>query len=331
MENNNENPQRESIGEVLKKYKKMRDDGTLPPPDSVESLPLDGMKTPEVQEPTPTMNPVSEPRANSIPSASNFNPKDFENDMNKETDPDLITSYEIVKLPSKGLFYQNRISEVNVEYMTSKDEDLLTTPSLIENGTVLEILLKRKIKTKGVNIDDLLAGDRNAIILFLRSSSYGSEYTVQVTDPRTNKEFKSKVDLLKLRYKKVNELPDEQGYFTVKLPMRKKTVKFRLLTSGEENILFKQSEALKKEFNQEFSEYSTLKLKSHIISIDDKTDRTYINKFVDAMPAMDALTIRRKILEVSPDVDMNYEFTASDGYKFNAQLSVGLDFFFPDI
>ncbi|MDA3778715.1 MAG: hypothetical protein PF487_00540, partial [Bacteroidales bacterium] len=319
---NNEIPQREPIGDVLKKYKKMHKNGSLPPLDSVESLPLDDTTA------TPKM---SEPSTNSIPSASNFNPKEFENVMNKETDPDLMTSYEIVKLPSKGLYYQNRITEVNVEYMTSKDEDLLTTPSLIENGTVLEILLKRKIKTKGVNVDDLLAGDRNAIILFLRSSSYGSEYTVQVTDPRTNKEFKSKVDLLKLRYKKLEELPDEQGHFTIELPMRKKTVKFRLLTSGEENILLKQAEVLKKEFNQEISEYSTLKLKSHIISINDKTDRTYISKFVDAMPAMDALTIRRKILNVSPDVDMDYEFTASDGYKFNAQLSVGIDFFFPDI
>jgi hypothetical protein len=249
--------------------------------------------------------------------------------MSKETDPDLMTSYEIVKLPSKGLFYKNKISEVAVEYMTSKDEDLLTTPSLIENGTVLDVLLKRKIKTKGVVADDLLAGDRNAIILFLRSSSYGSTYTVQVPDPRTNAIFKTEVDLLKLRYKKINEEPDADGHFTVKLPMRKKTVKFRLLTSGEETMLFKKAEAVQEAYGQEFNEYSTLKLKSHIVSIDEKTDRTYIGKFVDAMPALDALTIRRKIIDVSPDVDMEYEFVAKDGYKFKAQLSVGIDFFFP--
>ena len=71
--------------------------------------------------------------------------------MSQETDTDLMMSYEIVKLPSKGLFYKNKISEVNVEYMTSKDEDLLTTPSLIENGTVLDVLLKRKMKTKDIH------------------------------------------------------------------------------------------------------------------------------------------------------------------------------------
>jgi len=240
-------------------------------------------------------------------------------------------SYEIVKLPSKGLFYQNKITEVNVEYMTSKDEDLLTTPSLIENGTVLDILLARKVKTKGITPDQLLAGDRNAIILFLRSSSYGPEYNVQVPDPRTNVLFPEKVDLLKLKYKKVTEQPDGNGQFSIEIPMRKKTVMFRLLTSGEETMLTKQAEAQQDAYNLEFSEFNTLKLKSNIVSIDGNTDRSYISKFVDVMPALDALTIRRKIIDVSPDVDMEYEFTTKDGVKFNAQLSVGIDFFFPNI
>jgi len=310
MAENDNIPQKQPIGDVLKKYKEMRDEERLPSPESVISK-------------------LIEAKSSSIPTSTSYNPEQFQDAMSKETDPDLITSYEIVKLPSKGLFYKNKISEVNVEYMTSRDEDLLTTPSLIENGTVLDVLLKRKIKTKDIFPDNLLAGDRNAIILFLRSSSYGSDYNVQVVDPRTNVSFKTTIDLMKLRYKKIKELPDEEGYFIVKIPMRKKTIKFKLLTSGEENMLFKQAEALQEAYGQDFSEYSTLKLKSHIISIDGNADRTYIGKFVDAMPALDALTIRRKILDVSPDVDMDYEFTAKDGYKFKAQLSVGIDFFFP--
>ena len=324
MENQDNTPKKEPIGDVLKKYKEMQEKGTLPSPESVTSLPLNT----EHQQTTPTPTPIPEAKSNSIPSSA-FNPEDYQNAMSRETDPDLMTSYEIVKLPSQGLFYKHGISEVNVEYMTSKDEDLLTTPSLIENGTVLDILLRRKIKTKGINADELLAGDRNAIILFLRSSSYGSTYTVQVPDPRTNVVFKTDVDLLKLRYKKMTEQPDAEGLFNIKLPMRKKTVKFKLLTAGEETMLFNQAEAHKEAFGQEFSEYSTLKLKSHVVSIEGKTDRSYIGKFIDAMPALDALTIRRKIIDVSPDVDMEYEFKTKDGYKFKAQLSVGIDFFFP--
>ena len=304
MNDESQAPKKESISEVLKKYKEMNAQKS-PIPDSI---------------PTPSTSPMAH---------SSFNQQDFEKTMSQETDPDLMTSYEIVKLPSKGLFYPSRISEVSVEYMTSKDEDLLTTPSLIENGTVLDVLLKRKIKSKGLAPEELLAGDRNAVILFLRSSSYGPEYSVQVTDPRTGIPFKATVDLQKLRYKEVKVVPNANGHFTCELPMRKKTVTFRLMSSGEDNHLFKKAQAIQEAYGDEYSNYSTMKLKAHIVSIGDKSDRTYIDKFVDAMPALDSLTIRKKVIEASPDVDMDYEFVTKDGYKFNAMLSVGMDFFFP--
>ncbi len=266
----------------------------------------------------------------SIPKFS-FNKEEFEKNMSKETDPDLMTVYETIKLPSNGLFYSDGLNEVNVEYMTSKDEDLLTTPSLLENGTMLDILLKRKIKSQGVVVEDLLEGDRNAIILFLRTSSYGSNYSVQAIDPRTGIAFKTAVDLLKLQYKEITDLPDEYGHFTVDIPMRKKTVTIKLLSSGDIAKLQKKANDIKDAYGQEFSEFTTMKLKAHIVAINEKTDRNYINKFVDAMPALDALTIRRKILDVSPDVDMGYEFTTSDGYKFKSYLTVGMDFFFPSL
>jgi hypothetical protein len=302
---NHEQPRKESVADSLKKYK-----------DAINQ----GGKEFKAEN-----NAVGA----TLPKPPVFNPQEFERTMSKETDPDLMTSYEIIKLPSKGQFYQSRISEISVEYMTSKDEDLLTTPSLIESGTVLDVLLKRKIKTPGITVEELLAGDRNAVILFLRTSSYGSEYTVSVTDPRSGVPFKTTIDLLRLKYKEPQEFPDEYGHFTVELPMRKKTVTFRLLTSGEDNLLFKKAQALQEAYGNEFSEYNTIKLKAHIVAINEKTDRSYIDKFVDAMPALDAFTIRRKILDVSPDVDMAYKFMAKDGYEFTANLSVGIDFFFP--
>lgn len=334
----NQTPEREQIGDVLKRYKQMREEGTLKNPEEIQGSHIKGNQTPqapiEQNIPTPQV-PQNEPRqeTKAVPASEppKFNRDNFEATMSRETDPDLMTSYEVVKLPSKGLFYRNGISEVLVEYMTSRDEDLLTTPSLIDSGTALDVLLDRKIKKSGISAGELLTGDRNAIILFLRSSSYGSEYTVQVPDPRTNVVFKTSVDLLKLKYKKVTEEPNGEGYFNINIPMRKKEVVFRLLTSGEESMLAKQAEALQEAYGQEYSEYNTLKLKSHIVSIGGNTDRSYISKFVDAMPALDALTIRRKIVDVSPDVDMSYEFTAKDGYKFTTELSVGIDFFFPSI
>lgn len=260
-----------------------------------------------------------------------YNNPQINDDVHKENDPDLIVTHELIDLPSKGLHYNNGLSQIAVEYMTAQDEDILTTPSLIENGEALNILLKRKIKTPNVNIDDLLPGDRNAIILFLRTSSYGSDYEVEVQDPRTGVPFQTTVNLLDLKYKKVNKQPDQNGHFDVYIPMRKKNVKFRLLTSGEDNNLFRLSEEQMKAYGKTYSDYNTLKLKTSIISIDGNSNRSYIDRFVNAMPALDSSTIKKEINKVSPDVDMSYEFTAKDGYKFKASLTIGLDFFFPNI
>lgn len=303
--NENINLERENISEALNKFKEHRD-GSQPKQ--------------EQQENRVNLETTQIPK-----------PQDYSKIMSEETDPDLKTTFEVIQLPSKGLFYGNGVSELMVEYMTSKDEDLLTTPSLIESGRALNMLLKRKIKNTNIRPEDLMDGDRNAVILSLRISSYGAEYSVSVVDPRTGIPFKTTVDLSKLQYKKLTELPNENGHFFVEIPMRKKVVEFRLLTSGEDMELYNKAEALKEAYGEEVSEFNTLKLKSQIISIDGNKDRSYINKFVDAMPALDALTIRKKIVDVSPDVDMNYEFTAPDGYKFKSELMIGVDFFFPAI
>ena len=110
--------------------------------------------------------------------------------MSQETDPDLLVGWDVVPLPSKGIFYPNQVAELKVEYLTAKDEDLLTTPALLENGTVLDVLLKKKIKSP-IDVESMLTGDKNAVLLFLRASSYGHMYEVNVTNPFTNKTFKT--------------------------------------------------------------------------------------------------------------------------------------------
>lgn len=246
-------------------------------------------------------------------------------------DQDLIVGFDTVKLPSKGVFYRNKVSEVVVEYLTSKDEDILTTPALIENNTLIDVLLKNKIKTKGIEVEEMLGGDKNAILVFLRASSYGKNYDVVVNDPYGGNSFRATVDLTRLKYKEVNVLPDENLLFSVELPMRKKWVKFKLITDNELKRIFKQAETKKDATGQPFLELLSMRLKAAIVSIDGKTDRNYINKFVDAMPALDSLTLRRKIDEVTPDVDYRYEFVSPGGYAFEATISLGVDFFFPKI
>lgn len=255
----------------------------------------------------------------------------FGRNVTDQIDTDLVIGFDTVKLPSKGIFYRNKVSELVVEYLTSKDEDILTTPALIENNTLIDVLLKKKIKSKGLEVEEMLAGDKNAVLVFLRASSYGHNYDVIVTDPYSQNSFKAVVDLRRLKYKEISIMPDENLLFSVELPMRKRWVKFRLITDNELKKIVKQAETKKDATGEPFLELLSMRLKASIVSIDGNTDRNYINKFVDAMPALDSLTLRRKIDEVTPDVDFTYEFVSPGGYTFEARVQMGTDFFFPKI
>jgi len=281
---------------------------------------------------TQVSKPLAEPQQ--VKMSGFQSPQDFEKSayaQQANVDPNLTVGYEIVPFPSKGLYYPHKISEVTVEYMTSKDEDILSTSSLIENGTVLDILIKNKLKTPNINTDELLVGDRNAILLFLRASSYGQEYEVRVSDPRTGNAFSDKVDLTKLKAKEIKVTPDERGEFSFMLPVRKLLVKFKILNYKEINHVLKTAEAKQEAYATSYSEFGSLKLKAEVVEVGGNRNKDYIVQFIDALPAKDTSVLKQKIAEVTPDVDMNYEFTANDGYKFKAKISVGIDFFFPFI
>lgn len=281
---------------------------------------------------TPTnmnMPPQEEVKSTYVPPQQSFNPEDFMSKQMAETDPDLIVDTDVVKLPSNGKFYP--FKEVAVEYLTAKDEDVLTTPALMENGTVLDEILKRKIKTPGVDVENLLTGDKNAILIFLRASSYGSNYDVEVANPNTGKPFKATIDLTKIDYLTPTEDPDQKGEFTVEIPMRKKIVKFRLLNDKEVRYIVNQAELIKDTYNQKFAEVSTMRLKAAITEINGNRDQNYIDRFVEVMPAGDALKIRTKMTDVTPGVDLTYEFVSPEGHLFRAPLAMGIDFFFPSL
>lgn len=290
---------------------------------------LNKSKNPAVQQPaTQQPQPVTMSGFQNIESYQQNAEKMFQQSY---VDPDLTVGFEMVKLPSKGIFYPSKVSEVVVEYMTSIDEDILSTASLIDNGTVLDILLKNKIKTIGVDPETLLVGDRNAILLFLRASSYGHEYEVKVSDPRNGNSFPAIVDLTKLKAKEIQFAPDERGEFSLMLPMKKKLVKFKILNYKEVNHVLNTAKAKQDAYGTSYNEFGSMKLKAEVTEVDGNRAKDYIVSFIDSMRAKDSAELKKKIKEVTPDVDMSYEFTAPDGFKFMATINVGADFFFPFI
>lgn len=151
-------------------------------------------------------------------------------------------AYDTVALPSKGECYKNKIGEIKVSHLVAYDENLILSPSLYRNGTFLDHILKNKI-LDDINPDDLIQGDRDAIIIWLRAGGYGSDYPIKMTDDKTGKEFETTVDLSQLKFKKFNLKGDEDGYFDFNLPVSKDTIKFRFLTNGDIKKLEKMREA----------------------------------------------------------------------------------------
>lgn len=144
-----------------------------------------------------------------------------------------MASYDIIPLPSKGECYKSKQGRIAVSYLTAMDENIIISPNLYRDNMVLDIILKEKIRDQEINPDDLLDGDRDAIILFLRSSAYGNMYNVTTTDPVTKKTFDTKIDLSKIKYKDFTLTGDENGYFDFEMPLSKDKIKFRFLTHGD--------------------------------------------------------------------------------------------------
>ena len=149
--------------------------------------------------------------------------------------PDL--KYDIIQLPSNGQCYRSKTDRVPVAYLTAYDENIIMSPNLYRDGLVIDYLLKSKVVNSEINVDDLVSGDADAIILYLRASSYGPDFPIVVNDPDTGEQIDSTVDLTKLKPREFKLIGDENGHFEFVTPIKKDKIKFRYLTRKQERQL----------------------------------------------------------------------------------------------
>ena len=155
---------------------------------------------------------------------------------------DTTAQYDVIQLPSNGQCYSSKIDRVPVAYLTAYDENIITSPNLYKDGLVIDFLLKNKIVNKDINVDELVSGDIDAIILWLRATSYGADFPVVVSDPETGEEIETVLDLTTFKPKEFNLIGDENGWFEYETPVRKDKIKFKYLSRKEEKALQKISE-----------------------------------------------------------------------------------------
>ena len=200
--------------------------------------------------------------------------------------PQMNQPYDVIPLPSEGKLYKNKKGKVKVAYLTAADENLLTSPNLLGSDDFLEILINRKLLEYDLRYSDLLPGDRDAIMIWLRSTGYGEMYPVTVLD-ENDTPFETEIDLSTLKVKNLNIEPDQDGLFTFILPLSKSVVRFKLLNMGEIDELVKLAQFLKEE-NDLVNTEATLILENQIVEIDGNRDKDFISNFIETLPISDS-------------------------------------------
>jgi hypothetical protein len=237
---------------------------------------------------------------------------------------------ETIELPSKGLIYPEgnplRSGTIEMKYMTAKEEDILTNQNYIKDGTVIEKLLRSLIVSK-VNYDDLIVGDRNAVMVAARVLGYGKDYTFKYR----NEEVTIDLSSVESRYLNEADLIEEGvNKFEFKLPTTGATLEYKLLNGKDDKAIKQEVKGIQKINKQASPELST-RLKYMIVSVDGNEDKKAIREFVDNyMLARDSKSFRDHIKSTQPDVDLTFTFENSIGVEEDVDIPITVNFFWPD-
>jgi hypothetical protein len=240
---------------------------------------------------------------------------------------------EIVELPSKGLIYpkDNPLSsgKIEMKYMTAKEEDILTNQNYISKGIVLDKLIESLIVSK-VDINDIVIGDKNALLIASRVLGYGKDYQFRGYNSNSGQLEDFTVDLTTLEDKLLDPkdlIEEGVNEFRYELPHSKTPITFKILTHGDEKKIDREIQGLQKINKDSIPEIST-RLKYMITSVDGDTEKKSIREFVDKyMLARDSRSLREEIKRISPDVNLKY---VGDGAEEGINIPVNLSFFWPD-
>jgi len=229
--------------------------------------------------------------------------------------------HDVVQLPSRGIFYKNKKSSVKVGYLTAADENILMGRS----DDVTMQLLRNKLYEPGMRPEELLEGDIEAILIFLRNTSFGPEMEMTLKDPVTGNDFKTQVLLDELNINKGIE-PDADGTFSTTLPMSGAQVKLRPLTYGDSLELRKVFESYPQ---GRVVPRVTMRLVKEIQSVNGNTDKGEISKFVEQMPIADSKFIKKFMNENEPRLDMERIVMTPSGERLTVNVGFGVESFRP--
>jgi hypothetical protein len=213
--------------------------------------------------------------------------------------------------------------------MTAKEEDILTSTNLIRKGIHLDKLLESIVVEPGVHINDLLVGDKNAILVTSRMLAFGPDYQISVRDNGSGEDVEVNVDLSQIQVKEIDEsLLNRNNEYEYILPVSKTTIKFKLLTHGDELAINKDIEATEKVLKQ--GNEITARYRRIIVEVNGNKDLGFISNFVsNQLLAGDSRGLRKYMKQITPDLDLTFNYEHSDGEMEALRIPFGLNFFYP--
>ena len=236
---------------------------------------------------------------------------------------------EMVDLPSGGKLYPKDSplakGQIEIRYMTAADEDLVTNQNYIERGVVVDKLLQALIVDKSIDYNQILLGDKNALLVAARILGYGAKYEFEYRGEKTE------VDLSQLPAKDLH--PDfvaaTENRFTFKCPTSGAILEFKLLNHADDQAVEQELRGLRKIHKDASPELST-RMKYMILSVNGNADRKVVRDFVDKQfLARDSRAFRKYVSELQPDIDMT--FYPEDGPEDGVAIPITLNFLWPDI
>ena len=230
---------------------------------------------------------------------------------------------EVIDLPSQGKVYlkDSPLAEGKIElkYMTTREEDILMSQNLIKKGVVIDKLLNSLIVTKGVKQEDLILGDKNAVLVAARILAYGPEYTTEITNPNN-------FDLSKCPFKGLSDVDYTDNSFNYTTEIGKNKIKFKLLTGQDEALIDKElKQSAKYGYNTDIS----TRLRYTVTEVDGDSKPETITSFTQNMLARDSVTLRNYIKDISPDIDMTSEVEIG-GESVSVSIPLSVTFFWPN-
>jgi len=233
--------------------------------------------------------------------------------------------HDVVKLPTKGMFYKPKKESLKVGYLTAQDENVLMSSNTNSEG-IISTLLRNKIYEPGFDIGQLLNVDIQAILLFLRNTSFGPEYNFTFKDSVTGRDFETTIILDEINILQPKHSPNDEGLFEFRLPKTNKNVKLKLLTLSDDKEIEKISESYPQGM---VAPVVTKKLERHIVEMDGDSDKGKIATFIPQMPIGDSKDLQKFISECEPKLDLKRTITTPSGEKVTVNVAFGVEFFRP--